>query len=190
MKKYLFFSLLALVFLGCKEENTDSIISSGTSTTQEDIAKFNSIDKESYKEIADIFQDTAKITSQNKPYYLIFGANGCIYCDELKRVIANDEALKILIKENFSPYYINLSYTKTHKIDFLQKELSTQDLARMYNIRPTPTMVFLSAEGKELFIYPGFMPKEKLTKTLEFLKSKNIENLSQKEIAQKIQALI
>ena len=186
MKKYLLISLLALIFLGCKEEESGTIISSGTSTTQEDIDKFNSIDKESYKEIADIFQDTATLTSQDKPYYLIFGANGCVYCDELKKVIATNLEIKSVIKENFAPYYINISYTKTHKIDFLQKELSTQDLVRLYNIRPTPTMVFLDSKGKEILIYPGYMPKEKLTKTLNFLKDKEIATLDKKEIIKQI----
>ena len=59
--------------------------------------------------------------------------------------------------------------------------------AQKYNIKPTPTLVFLSQSGKELFIYPGFMPKNRFFATLEFLTNPTLETKEPQNIAQELQ---
>lgn len=185
----IFILIFAIILTGCEKEADSSIISKGTSTTQKDIEAMNNIDRKSYEEVADVFLDTAKITTQDKPYFLVFGANGCIYCDELKKLIKDNSAIKEYLKNDYSSYYINISYSKNHQIDFLKDPIPTHQLAQNYNIKPTPTLVFLSPSGKVLFIYPGYMPKDRLLTTLEFLKNKNLEDLDEKTIAKNLQQL-
>lgn len=74
-----------------------------------------------------------------------------------------------------------------HEVSFLNQTLSTSDLVQKYNIKPTPTLVFLSEEGKELFVYPGFMPKNRFLATLEFLTNPTLAEKDSKTIAQELQ---
>ena len=142
--------VLAFFLVGCEEKIDSNIVSSGTKNTQEQLDAMQNVDKNSYKEVADV---------------------------------------KKILQEQFSPYYINLSYSKTHTIDFLEKPQETAQFAQIYNIKPTPTLVFLTPKGKILFIYPGYMPKERFMATLEFLQNPSLESKEQKEISQELQAI-
>lgn len=178
---------ISLIFCACENEMNGEIISSGTNNTQEQLLAMENIDRNSYAEVSDVFLETSKITSHHLPYFLVFSANGCVYCDRLKTLIKENQEIKDFLKANYAPYYINISYTKTHQVDFLNQTLSTADLALKYNIKPTPTLVFLSQEGKELFVYPGFMPKNRLLATLEFLANPTLQDKDSKTIAQELQ---
>lgn len=178
---------ITLAFCACEGEAGKEIISSGTNNTKEQLLAMENIDRNSYAEVSDVFLETSKITSQHLPYLLVFSANGCVYCDRLKNFIKENHEIKDFLKANYAPYYINISYTKTHQVDFLNQALSTTDLALKYNIKPTPTLVFLSKEGKELFIYPGFMPKNRFLATLEFLTNPTLQDKDSKTIAQELQ---
>lgn len=179
--------LLAFSFNACQEKVGDEIVSSGTNNTKEQLEAMKNIDRNSYAEVSDVFKETSEITSDNLPFFLVFSANGCVYCDRLKNLIKENPEIKNFLKSNYAPYYINISYTKTHKIGFLNQELSTADLAQKYAIKPTPTLVFLSPSGKELFIYPGFMPKNRFLTTLEFLTNPTLEAKEPQNIAQELQ---
>ncbi|MDE5603367.1 MAG: thioredoxin family protein [Helicobacter sp.] len=180
--------LTIILFLGCEKVDS-SVISDGTSITQTHFEEMNSIDKNSYAEVADVFLETQHITTQNKPYFLVFGANGCLYCEKLKTLIKEDFQIKEFLRTNFSPYYINLSYSKKHKIDFLQKELSTAKLGQIYGVRSTPTLVFLNSDGDTLLVYPGYMKKDRFMATLEFLQKPEVAKLDEKTIAMELSSL-
>lgn len=180
--------LVAVVLFGCEKADS-SVISSGANTTQERLEEMNSIDRNSYAEVADVFLETQHITTQDKPYLLVFGANGCLYCDRLKTLIKQDSQIKESLKNNFSPYYINLSYSKKHNVDFLNKEVSTSKLGQIYGVRSTPTLVFLNANGDTLFVYPGYMQRDRLMAALEFLQNPDIAKLDEKTITLKLRDL-
>ncbi|WP_239056418.1 SoxW family protein [Helicobacter apodemus] len=189
--RILMFSLMGFVvavLFGCEKADS-SVISSGANTTQERLEEMNSIDRNSYAEVADVFLETQHITTQDKPYFLVFGANGCLYCDRLKTLIKQDSQIKESLKNNFSPYYINLSYSKKHNVDFLNKKVSTTKLGQIYGVRSTPTLVFLNANGDTLFVYPGYMQRDRFMATLEFLQNPDIAKLDEKTIAMKLRDL-
>ncbi len=186
------FCILSLAFLvsGCEDKVDSNIVSSGAKNTQEQLDVLQNVDKNSYKEVADVFLDTQEIaTTGNKPYFLVFAANGCIYCDKLKELIRDDSEVKATLQENYSPFYINLSYSKSHNVAFLGKTKETSELGRTYNIKPTPTLVFVAPSGETLFVYPGYMPKERFLATLNFLKDPSLESKDEKEIAKALQEL-
>ena len=165
--------LLVMIILasGCKDEkiSQDSISTSeATLNTQA-----NDLDKKSYAGLEDVFQDTSTLESKNKYMMFVFGANGCQYCERLKEDIKNNQELKDYIKDHFSAYYINLSYSKLHtfKIPIQKKEyeLTTRQLAEIYNILPTPTIVFSNADGKTILSYPSYLPPQQFFALLRFI---------------------
>lgn len=108
--------VFVLFFSGCENNKIDSdIFSKGTEMSQEAKELAKHLDKESYKDLADLFLDTSKIDF-SKDVFIIFGKNQCKYCDMLKNEIKKSTDLQNTIKTHFNPYYINISYDKVHTI--------------------------------------------------------------------------
>lgn len=165
--------IFTLFFIGCDEQKIDStILSKGSQMSQEAIDLAKNFDKESYKDLADLFLDTSKIDF-NKEVFVIFGKNQCKYCDMLKDEIKKNPALQDTLKTHFNPYYINISYNKTHNFipqkdsnadstknaestQDSTKQISTENLAHIFGVSSTPMIAFLDKNMSIKYIYPGF----------------------------------
>lgn len=159
---------------GCKDEQIDkNIFSMESKISQESLQKANSLDKASYAGLEHIFLDTSKISSGGKYVILIFGKNNCQWCDLLKEDIKADKSTQEILAKNFNSYYINISYSKQHTLEFDGKQIAmdTATLATQYRIRPTPTIVFLDKNGQPIVIYPGYLPQDKFQVLLNFIAS-------------------
>lgn len=165
--------VFTLFFIGCDEQKIDStILSKGSQMSQEAIDLAKNFDKESYKDLADLFLDTSEIDF-NKEVFIIFGKNQCKYCDMLKDEIKKNPALQETLKTHFNPYYINISYNKTHNFNPQKdsnadstknaestqdstKQISTENLAHIFGVSSTPMIAFLDKNMNIKYIYPGF----------------------------------
>lgn len=165
--------VFTLFFIGCDEQKIDStILSKGSQMSQEAIDLAKNFDKESYKDLADLFLDTSEIDF-NKEVFIIFGKNQCKYCDMLKDEIKKNPALQETLKTHFNPYYINISYNKTHNFipqkdsnadstknaestQDSTKQISTENLAHIFGVSSTPMIAFLDKNMNIKYIYPGF----------------------------------
>ncbi|RKO65360.1 hypothetical protein CKA54_00660 [Campylobacter sp. P255] len=188
-KTILLLSLTCVFFIACsKEEKLDSnLISSGTQFSKENSQKAKDLDKKSYEEIAHLFKDNTNIKSDEKNILIIFSANHCIYCDKLKEEIENDKKLQKMIQDQYSSYYINISYKKIHTFYKNHKsDLSTAELSSIYNIVATPTVVILNQNYQTLLNYPGFISAKRLYATMDFLNKSENQKLDEASIAQKL----
>lgn len=190
MKKIAFAFCLGALFLfgGCDNNKIDKeTFSTQSNITQEELKKAQNLDEASYKGLEHIFSNTSEISSDGKFMILIFGKNNCQWCDRLKDDIKEDKSTQEILKKDFKSYYINLSYDKPHKIDFenQKEQINSATLANQYNIRPTPTIVFLDKSGKPIVIYPGYLSQVQFRVFLdiitsgEYLKAKNQQELHQ-----------
>lgn len=158
-----FMVLFGILFVSCSDNKIDStLISSGSTMDSKAREMEKNLDKSSYADVADVFLDTNEIDF-NKDVLIVFSKNNCNYCDDVKDIIKEDENLKQIIKDNFNPYYINTSYLKTHLINFndRQSKVNTSDLAQIFSVNATPSIVFLSKNGDVKYLFPGFTPKFK-----------------------------
>ncbi len=190
--KFIYFGVIFGLFImsGCDDNKiSKNDISSFDSSDMKNLES-SDLDKKSYAGLEDVFLDTNVIESNGKYVLLIFGANGCKYCERLKSDIKENENLKNLIKQNFSAYYINLSYSKMHSLKISDKfhNVKTSDLARIYGIYPTPTFVFSTKEGRVILNYPGYLAPEYFSAILDFIKSEVWEN--HQNDSQKIQEFL
>lgn len=196
MKKKIFsstlFASLLLCINGC--ENEEVKISSGTNLTQEHIQQAENLDKKSYQGLEDVFLDTKTITAKDRIPLLIFGKNNCTYCDKLKNDIKEDSQLKHLLQQYFATYYINVSYSKIHHLEFDKaNSLSTSDLMDTYvtsPLRPTPTLVFLDNKGTPIYELPGYLPPKEMHKVFEYIQEKQWQDKSTATIASEIDTLL
>lgn len=176
MSKLALSMLFAVMTLlaGCKDDKIDkSSFSTQSNISQEELQKAQNLDKASYAGLEHLFLDTSKISSDGKYVILIFGKNNCQWCDRLKDDIKDDKSTQEILAKNFNSYYINLSYSKQHTLEFEGKQsiMDSATLAGQYNIRPTPTIVFLDKKGQPIVIYPGYLPQDKFQIFLNFIAS-------------------
>ncbi len=186
MRNFLLFIFILLSFYGCNENSHNEIVSLGKEMSAEEIEKINNLDRASYAELENIVKDNRVIDAEGKYLMIIFGANGCIYCDELKKTIKNSSAIQAKLKEYFSPYYINFSYMKPHKFitEITDKPIITSDLVRIYHVSVTPTTVFATPEGKTIISYPGAIPEKQFLIMLDFISNEQWKKANDnKEIA-------
>lgn len=151
----------AIFFCGCDDKKIDeNIISTGSAMSAEAIDKAKSLDKESYKELADLFLDTSKIDF-SRDVLIIFGKNQCKYCDMMKDDIKKSATIQAKIRENFNPYYINTSYDKIHKFKFANSsiEIPTARFAQIFAVNATPQIVFLDKNGRVKYLFAGYTLK-------------------------------
>lgn len=194
MKKISLIFCLGILFLfaGCKNEKIDkNTFSTQSNISKEELSKARNLDQASYAGLEHIFSNTENISADGKFVVLIFGKNNCQWCDRLKDDIKDDKNTQEILKKNFKSYYINLSYSKIHHIDFAtQKEdVDSMTLASQYDIRPTPTIVFLDKEGKTIVIYPGYLPQKQFQIFLNFISSgEYLKAKSTQELHQMLQA--
>ena len=166
-----------MISFGCNDDN-EVRISQGAALNEKHIEQAENLDKESYAGLEDVFLDTKTIQGQEgKITLLIFGKNHCTYCDKLKDDIKNNTSLKSILQSHFLPYYINISYTKNHHLQFQnapESTLSTSTLIETYvksPMRPTPTLIFLAPTGEVIYELPGYLPSKELSALLKYMQS-------------------
>ncbi|GAA8551555.1 thioredoxin fold domain-containing protein [Helicobacter pylori] len=198
-KKFLSVLLLISLFLSaCKSSNKDkldeNLLSSGSQSSKELNDERDNIDKKSYAGLEDVFSDNKSISPNDKYMLLVFGRNGCSYCERFKKDLKNVKELRNYVKEHFSTYYVNISYSKEHdfkvgdkdKNDEKEIKMSTEELAQIYAVQSTPTIVLSDKTGKTIYELPGYMPSTQFLAVLEFIgdgkyqDTKNDEDLTKK----------
>lgn len=121
--------------------------------------------------LKNIFFDNKEINAvDNKVILLVFGQDGCYYCRLLIKSITSNDLVKDYLKNNFSPYYINVTREKRHKVNFLQLEgVTSKDFARLYNLTFTPLIVFINIDGDVIMRLQGYPGDKALLKALEYV---------------------
>ncbi len=164
-----FVACMLLFNIGCKDGNM--AISDGNNNTNELDSVLENIDIDGYKGLEEVISNNVIIESTTKPIMLIFGNNDCKYCEDLKREIKNNAGLNSLIKDNFTTYYINTSYSKNHNIKYLDKIMKTDELSRYYNLSKTPMILWLEPNGNEILKLIGYN-HDYLVSMIDFIKNK------------------
>lgn len=185
MKTKTLLALMASLFLaGCKNNQiSQDTFSSQSNISQKTIEQSQSLDQASYVGLEHIFNDTSNIASDQKFVLLVFGKNNCPWCDRLKEDMKTNYAIQETLLKDFKSYYINLSYSKIHHLDFNGKksQKETSQLSATYNVRPTPTSVFLDAQGEPVLIWPGYLSPDQFKSVLTFIQTKAYENPKDRE---------
>lgn len=173
----------AWLLSGCEDQKVDSSVEA------------NELDKKTYAGLEDVFNDTGVIETKGKYMLLVFGANGCTYCENLKNDIKAQPNLRDKLKEHFSAYYINTSYSKLHTFrigegaTLQEHSIPTRKLAEIYRIGPTPTLVFATKDGRTILTYPSYLPPKQFSALLDFIAQGSWQkaNGDEKQIATMLQ---
>ncbi len=173
MKKFKFLGLVFTIFLfSCTAANEDkqNKTNGNNETKEEKTVKPEHLTYESFKEkIWDFENNPEKWVYRGKlPSVIDFYADWCKPCKMIAPIM-EELAVKYEGKVNI------------YKID----TQSEQDLARIFQIRNIPAVLFLPADGRPL-IQTGAFPKEFYVKAIEekLLNQKTMQTEQEKEIKQ------
>ncbi len=86
---------------------------------------------------------------------MYFYEKGCNWCALMDNVL-NDPSIRGILQQDTNVLKIDV-----HGVERIKGEgLTGSELAKKYGIRGTPTVIFLSAQGKELLRIPGAVTRD------------------------------
>lgn len=91
--------------------------------------------------------------AENKTLVIIFDSESCIYCDIFKRDVLSDSKVQEVLNENFTVLLVDAS--------------KNPNLAAKYNVYGTPTIQFVSPDGKAVDKIEGSMDRDDFLKALK-----------------------
>ncbi len=101
----------------------------------------------------DYSQGLELAASKDKPVFLYFHAHWCTYCQKLKQTTFTDAGVIQTLQEAFIPVSVDVD--------------KDRELARNWNVRGLPMMVFLKPDGSKIASIPGFVDARSLMRAFE-----------------------
>lgn len=110
----------------------------------------------------------AKARLENKPIFVEFYTEWCVYCQKFQRETIQDQNVVRMLSENF--IYIRLdAENSNNQIKYRGKSMSNVDLTRSFGINGYPSLVFLDSKGQPITLVPGFVPAPEFSAILSYI---------------------
>ncbi len=122
-----------------------------------------------------------------KGVVLIFSLPGCGQCEDLKTYTLSNSSVKDILTDKYVMTTVDKNeelmgfFPPNPKASKYRMQYDYSSLYDMYEIRLTPTMIFLDEEFNRIGRVEGFLPVEKLIDSIEMISlgiEKNIKNIS------------
>lgn len=107
----------------------------------------------------------------------------CVYCKKMDENVFPDQAVIDSLNTYF--YAVRLNLDSNEKMYFNENITTPQEFAQKYNLRATPTILFLDEKGNVMGRQPGYIPVEMLPKLLAFMGSEAFQKMDFKMYLQK-----
>ena len=129
-------------------------------------SSLNAIDNSCWEDIANM--SSSQQTEKIKAIY--FSADWCNWCRKLEKDVLADAEVKRILFENFICFETDID-SKT-KIDFNNRILSADEMAKHFGISTFPAIVFLNSKDELIGNLIGYYDKDDFLKVLDHLISK------------------
>lgn len=105
----------------------------------------------------DLNADLAQAKAEGKFLALLWEQTGCHYCAELHRVNFREPEIVALGGQHLRTIQMDL-WGKRKFVDFDGETRPEAEIALQRFVRATPVMLFIDADGTEVFRMPGYAP--------------------------------
>ena len=167
-----------------------SLIIAGPSCTRDDTAReqASTIERQQ-KDLPTkwlAFDDgLAKARTENKPIFVEFYAEWCIFCKKFQKETINDQKVARMLAENFVYVRLNAENSES-RVRYHGKSLSNVELTQAFGINAYPSLVFLDSKGQHITMLSGFVPPHQFMPVLDYIDQKCYETqISFREFAKK-----
>jgi thioredoxin-related protein len=127
----------------------------------------------------------AKARTENKPIFLEFYAEWCIFCKKFQKETIKDQRVASMLSENFVYVRLNAENSE-NRVRYQGKSLSNVELAQAFGINAYPSLIFLDSKGKPITMLSGFIPPNQFVPVLDYIDQKCYETqISFRQFAKK-----
>jgi thioredoxin-related protein len=116
----------------------------------------------------------AKAKTENKPIFLEFYAEWCIFCKKFQKETIKDQKVARMLSENFVYVRLNAENSES-RVRYRGKSLSNVELAQAFGVNSYPSLVFLDSKGKPITMLSGFVPPHQFMPVLDYIDQKCYE---------------
>lgn len=113
----------------------------------------------------------AKAKTEDKPIFLEFYTDWCIYCKKFQRETIQDKDVRQRLSENFAYVRLNAE-NSADRLNYDGKSFSNVELTQAFGVTSFPSLVFLDSEGKPITMLSGFVPPRQFTAVLDYIHQK------------------
>jgi thioredoxin-related protein len=127
----------------------------------------------------------AKARTENKPIFVEFYAEWCIFCKKFQKETIKDQKVAKILSENFVYVRLNAENSES-RVRYNGKSLSNVELTQAFAITAYPSLVFLDSKGQPITMLSGFVPPQQFIPVLDYIDQKCYETqISFSEFAKK-----
>ncbi|MBW1980464.1 MAG: thioredoxin family protein [Deltaproteobacteria bacterium] len=113
----------------------------------------------------------AKAQSNNKPLFIHFYTEWCLYCKKFNHDTLQNRKVARMLAENFVSVRLEAD-SNSHRLRYQGKTFSNADFSRYFGVTAFPTQVFLDASGQPITMIPGYMPASQFLTVLSYIQKK------------------
>ncbi|MCF8067281.1 MAG: thioredoxin fold domain-containing protein [Desulfobacterales bacterium] len=106
----------------------------------------------------------AKGLKEKKKAFIYFHADWCMYCGAMESQTFADQSVISYLGKNFISIEVDSDFNKP--------------VAKQYNVRGLPHVVFISEAGEIITGRPGFLPPEMLLNYLKFIHTESYKKMT------------
>lgn len=133
----------------------------------------------------DLPGEAAAAKEEGKVLTVYFWQEGCPYCDKLEKVVMADPDVRKAIEEGFYLLEVNIFGAK-EIIDFSGGATTEKEFAEKKNIQFTPTLIFFSHGGDELFRTVGVWEAPHFMAALDYVRGGHYRKTPFKEFVEDV----
>ena len=127
----------------------------------------------------------AKARTENKPIFVEFYAEWCIFCKKFQKETIKDQKVTKMLSENFVYVRLNAENSES-RVRYKGKSLSNVELTQAFGINAYPSLVFLDSKGQPITMLSGFVPPQQFIPVLDYIDKRCYETqISFSEFAKK-----
>jgi len=116
----------------------------------------------------------AKGRTENKPIFVEFYAEWCIFCKKFQQETIKDQKVARMLSENFVYVRLNAENSES-RVRYNGKSLSNVELTQAFGINAYPSLVFLDSKGQPITMLSGFVPPHQFIPVLDYIDQKCYE---------------
>lgn len=122
----------------------------------------------------------AAASKSGKPILIDIYTPWCGWCRKMQKEVYGNATLVAYVKEHFEYGRLNIDDSETQH-DFMNYELTSQELGSALGARGTPTTVFLEQDGTYITRLDGYWALEPFGKAIRFIGSGAYQNQKYEE---------
>ena len=113
----------------------------------------------------------AKGRTENKPIFVEFYAEWCIFCKKFQQETIKDQKVARMLSENFVYVRLNAENSES-RVRYNGKSLSNVELTQAFGINAYPSLFFLDSKGQPITMLSGFVPPHQFMPVLDYIDQK------------------